>query len=82
MKTRRTRPREQVLELARRRLKENFAPEPAMNANHLKLWGLMLVAMGSTLVAQCGTLTRQELVELEHALATAARGIRLARAAA
>ena len=82
MKTRRTRPREQGLELARRRLKEHFAPETSMNAKHLKLWGLMLVAMGSTLAAQCSTLTRQELVELEQALATAARGIRLARPAA
>ena len=69
-----------MLELAHRRLLEQFAPLTAMSANHLKVWGLMLMAMGTTLASQCETLTKQDLVHLEEGLATASRGIRLASA--
>ena len=53
-----------------------------MNAQHLRLWGLMLIAAGRTLATQSETLTGADLKSIEEALCAAGRGIRLAGKAA
>ena len=67
--------------LIRQGLLERLGPISAMNAQHLRVWGLALIATGQTLATQADKLTKQDLKSIEEALLTAGRGIRLAGSA-
>jgi hypothetical protein len=70
--------RRDLLEIARQRLIERFASASTMNANHLRVWGRMLEALGATLATQATTLKQEDLDAMVDGLAIAVRGIRLA----
>jgi hypothetical protein len=70
--------RHDLLEIARQRLIERFGTASTMNANHLRVWGRMLEALGVTLTSQAATLKLEDLNVMVDGLGIVVRGIRLA----